>query len=87
LGILINLTPAEEARLSNAAAQNGLAPEELAKRPISEHLPASAGEGSATLALFAQWAEQDARLTADERDENTSIYAEIEKNGIPRVRL
>lgn len=39
-----------------------------------------------TKALFAQWAEEDAQLTEEEHAENERIYAEIEKNGIPRVQ-
>lgn len=42
---------------------------------------------ASTQALFAQWAEEDARLTREERTENERIYAEIEKNGIPRVQI
>ena len=42
---------------------------------------------ASTQALFAQWAEEDARLTEEERTNNERIYAEIEKNGIPRVQI
>lgn len=40
-----------------------------------------------TQALFAQWAEEDAQMTDEERAENERIYIEIEKNGIPRVQI
>ena len=40
-----------------------------------------------TLALFAQWDREDALMTPEEKAENDRIYAEIEKNGIPRVQL
>jgi hypothetical protein len=39
MSLLIDLTPTEEARLSDAAIQSGLAPEELVRKLISEHLP------------------------------------------------
>ena len=37
--LTIDLTPAEEARLTAAAAQAGLAPEEAARRLVTDHLP------------------------------------------------
>ena len=40
-----------------------------------------------TLALFAQWERDDARLTLEEQQKNDRIYEEIERNGIPRVRI
>ena len=40
-----------------------------------------------TLALFEQWAKEDAALTPEQHAENKRIYSEIEQNGIPRVRL
>jgi hypothetical protein len=41
MSILVNLTPIEEARLTSAATQSGLSPEELARRLVSDHLPAA----------------------------------------------
>lgn len=38
--LILELTPAEEARLAAAAAQNGLEPAALAKKLVTEHLPA-----------------------------------------------
>ena len=40
-----------------------------------------------TQSLFAQWAEEDAQMTEEERAKNERVYAEIEKNGIPRVQI
>jgi hypothetical protein len=40
-----------------------------------------------TQELFAKWAEEDAHMTLEEQAENDRIYAEIEQNGIPRVRI
>ena len=40
-----------------------------------------------TQELFAKWAEEDAQLTEEEKTKNERIYAEIEKNGVSRVRI
>ena len=40
-----------------------------------------------TVALFEQWATEDAEMTPEQVAENERIYAEIEKNGIPRVQI
>jgi hypothetical protein len=40
-----------------------------------------------TIALFEQWAQEDAALTQEQQQENQRIYSEIEQNGIPRVRI
>ena len=37
--LTINLSPTEQARLSAAARQSGLAPDVLAKRLVTDHLP------------------------------------------------
>jgi hypothetical protein len=42
---------------------------------------------AATLALFDQWDKEDAELTPEELEKDRLIYAEIEKNGIPRTRI
>lgn len=39
MSLLINLTPTEEAQLSAAATQTGLAPEAFAEKLVREHLP------------------------------------------------
>lgn len=107
--LIIDLTPSEEAQLSAAARESGLAPAELVKNLVKEHLPVVPAideealdtnlrewqeqDGTklmpdvSTQALFAQWAEEDAQLTEEERAENERIYAEIEKNGISRVKI
>ena len=108
MSLVIDLTPSEEARVSAAAKQTGLAPSEWVKRLVEANLPADPvigqdpgsplchqheRDGAAlapdvyTTALFAQWAEEDARLTQEERKANEFIYAEIEKNGIPRTEI
>ncbi len=40
-----------------------------------------------TLALFEQWAIEDEQLTPEQEAENKRVYAAIETNGIPRVRI
>ena len=109
MNLEIPFTPAEEARLSEAARQSGIAPAEFVRRlalrylvPESTHAEddmdsklsawkekESTGVSSEEAArqLFARWAEEDARMTPDEEAQNERIYAEIEKNGIPRVRI
>ncbi len=49
--------------------------------------PSQDAERNPALALFEQWAQEDAQMTPEQHAENQRIYAEIEKNGIPRVRL
>ncbi len=109
MNLTIDLTPIEEAQISSAAKHAGVAPAELVKQLVKEHLPAipaeiendlnatlqkwqlrdhsKANPDDATKALFAQWAEEDEQLTDDEREQNERVYAEIEKNGIPRVQI
>ena len=41
MNLIIDLTPFEEAQLSQVAKQTGLAPEELVKKLVQAHLPAS----------------------------------------------
>lgn len=40
-----------------------------------------------TLALFEQWAIEDEQLTPEQEADNKRVYAAIETNGIPRVRI
>jgi hypothetical protein len=64
MGLTIELTPAEEARLRSAAEKAGLEPAEFARRVLAEHLPPLDSEGSVTkdptIALFEQWEAEDA---------------------------
>ena len=104
MSLVIDLTPAEEARISAAAKQIGIAPSEWVKKLVEANLPETSEErldselrhpqeqngtvsDASTQAMFAQWAQEDAQLTEEERAENERIYAEIEKNGIPRVQI
>jgi len=109
MNLTIDLTATEEAQISSAARHAGVAPAELVKQLVKEHLPAVATDHEndldatiqewqqrdrsasnskdSTQALFAQWAEEDEQLTDEEREQNERVYAEIEKNGIPRVQI
>jgi hypothetical protein len=86
MNLTIDFTASEEAEISAAARQNGMAPADLIKELLKEHLPAVTSHVS-TQDLFAKWAEEDAQLTGEEREQNERVYAEIEKNGIPRVQI
>src|SRR5437016_2309509 len=60
MNLIIDLTPSEEARLAAAAKQIGLAPAELVKKLVEEHLPAvPAADEDALDAKLRQWQEQD----------------------------
>jgi hypothetical protein len=58
MSLLINLTPAEEAQLSTAAMQTGLAPEAFAEKLVRDHLPTSVPAVDLDKKLR-QWQEQD----------------------------
>lgn len=60
--LTLELSPAEEARLAAAAAQNGLEPAALAKKLVTEHLPALQNGASAAV----QEQERIARILAAE---------------------
>jgi len=63
----IELTPDQEARLQAAARQNGIAPAEVVKRLVEEHLPplssdtetAPSDPKAQVLALLARWQAED----------------------------
>jgi hypothetical protein len=77
----VDLTPDEEARLATAAREEGLSPEEILRRLVTEHLPA-VGETAVdpTLALFAQWEREDAQMTTEEISEENRQWEEFKAN-------
>jgi hypothetical protein len=101
MNLIIDLTPSEEAQLSEAAKQTGLAPAELVKKLVKEHLPAIHAYAESDLdsnlrkwqeqdgmklmpdiptrTLFAQWAEEDALMTNDEREAEDRLWEDLEK--------
>ena len=77
--LTIELTPTEEAQLTAAARLAGLAPTELARKLVMEHLPAATPDipEDPTLALFAQWDADDAQMTPEEVAEAQRDYTEF----------
>ena len=80
--LTIHLTPTEEARLEAAAGREGLDAAELARRLVIERLPpVKPDEGEdPTLALFAQWDQEDAAMTLEEIDEARREAKEFKRN-------
>lgn len=65
--VTITLDPDELARLQAVARKEGVGLAELARRLVLQHLPATIQrEEDPTLALFAQWDREDARMTPEE---------------------
>ena len=84
--LTIDLTPAEEARLTAAARRAGLAPAEAARKLVTEHLPpAPEGEEDPTLALFAQWDAEDRQMTPEEAAEEQRVWERFE-GGVNETR-
>src|SRR5437016_14666341 len=86
--LTLELDPNEEVRLAAAARQEGLAPAELARRLVVEHLPSvteNSEEEDPTLALFAQWEKEDAQMTPAEIEEARREFEEF-KQGINAER-
>jgi hypothetical protein len=81
--LTIELNAEEEARLAEAARQEGVAPAELARKLVTEHLPALSKGGEEqdpTLALFAQWDKEDAQMTPEEVEEARRDFEEFKRN-------
>ena len=78
--------PQAEARILAFARQQGIGLAAVVEKLALDYLPATQVEDP-TLALFAQWEKEDDLLSEEERAKNDKVYAKIEKNGIPRVRI
>ena len=89
MSILIELPPTEEAQVVETANREGVSVEDLAKKAIRHYLPKNSPEpvNAATIALIQQWEEEDAKMTPEEREKDRQIFAEIEKNDIPRLNV
>jgi hypothetical protein len=90
MSLVIELQPTEEAQITDAAIGQGISVDDLIKEAIRRYLPAikpSASVNAATIALMKQWEEEDTQLSTEERDKARQMYEEIEKNGIPRIRI
>lgn len=60
MDLVIHLTPSEEAQISAAAKDSGIAPAELVKRLVTEHLPVSSSQIETDIdARLRQWQQQD----------------------------
>jgi len=73
--LTINLTPAEERLLRAVAQQEGLAPAELARKLVTEHLPPAPDENAASITLLQSWLDEDA---TDDPDEIRQAEVELE---------
>lgn len=83
MSLILDLSPEEEARLKAAARQKGLKPAELARKLVTEHLPSvlqEEEETDPTLALFAQWDKEDAKMTPEELEEERRDFEEFKQN-------
>jgi len=77
--LTLELSPTEEARLGAAARRQGLAPDQILHGLMDEYLP-PAEETDPMLALFAQWAEEDAQMTPEEIAEERRLWEQFEAN-------
>ena len=60
MSLIIDLTPSEEAQISAAARETGLAPAEFVKKLVKEHCSGTGPNGEAELdAMLRKWQEQD----------------------------
>ena len=80
--LTIELGATEQARLTAAAKQEGLAPAELARKVLTDHLPPLAEEAleDPTLALFRQWAEEGAARTTEDAARENEIWEQFQAN-------
>jgi hypothetical protein len=80
--LTIELTPREEARLVAAARRAGLEPQALARKLVTQGLPDPDQHPATdpTLALFAQWDEEDAAMTPEEAEAARRDFEEFKQN-------
>lgn len=78
----IELTPRQEAHLTAVAQRERVAPTEILKRLLTEHLPPEPQEDKpdTMLALFAQWDNEDQRMTTAEIAEEIRTWEEFKIN-------
>ncbi len=86
MALTIELTPEQETQLAAAARREGVAPEELARRFVTDQLStvtvadAKTEDEDPTLALFAQWAKEDAQKTPEESTAEDRLWEEFERS-------
>ncbi len=78
--LAIDLSPDEEARLAATARQEGLDPAAFVHKLVAERLRADTPDENPqdpTLALFAQWEKEDARMTPEEAAAETRLWEQF----------
>lgn len=82
----INITPELEARLKDEAQRRGVDPNECAKQVLDDGLPKPRGNNEATLALLAQWDQEEATDDPAEIERRRAEAEEFMQN-LARNRL
>ena len=83
MALTIQLSAAEQARLDNAAKREGLAPEELARKVLTDHLPPVHEElqrEEATLALFREWEKEGTARTVEDAERENELWERFQAN-------
>jgi len=85
--LTIEFSAREEKWIAAQAAQQGVPPAEIVKRLVDEHISPALGseETDPTLALFAQWSQEDAAKTPEEIAAEDQLWQEFEQ-GINATR-
>ncbi|BDI29834.1 hypothetical protein CCAX7_18850 [Capsulimonas corticalis] len=78
--VTIDLSPTEEAQLTQEAERAGLDTAGLVKQLVTQHLAPIAGDQDPTLQLFAQWEKEDAQMTSEEIAQEQKLWSEFERN-------
>lgn len=81
--LTLQLSPDEQARLNAAAEQEGMAPAELARKVLADHLPPLAAElqpEDPTLALFRQWEQEGTARTPEEAARENELWERFQSN-------
>lgn len=79
--LTIDLSPSEEVQFTDVARQEGLQPADFVKKLVAERLPPEQSEPhDPTLALFAQWAQEDAKMTPGEIEQERRLWEQFEAN-------
>jgi hypothetical protein len=81
MSLTIELNADEQARLAAAARLEGVAPEELARKVLSDHLrPLAAPDSEPTIALFRQWEREGAARSAEEAAREAELWEQFQTN-------
>ena len=81
MSIALELTPAEDKRLREAAHRRGVKPEVLARDLVVERLPdMSSNGGDPLVALLDQWDAEDATMTPEEQASERADWETLKTN-------